>query len=435
MPRQQDWTMQAAAPHPMTVISLQKGLTLQSQTQGLSQGCVHWMRLASCCCAALPDPSLLFCAVLQVSPASTGMKTNDEVHRDARVCAVKCYYKADGVISDAMDAFQEQWNAQHPEHTISDTRSFIQLSVSKLEVSHTLHDAVGHGRPKLLSDDDAVKCADIVAEGYMQQQVVTEEGVSHEYEELKQFTSLSDALQMSARLRALTTDKGLKPEYVERRLHDVAPWLKYGVLPMKLPLSVDVMEARLQYCGMMLKFIEEDPDFLKRVFWYDECRIWFNMDLAGKLKVWYDRRKLAGQPPEENPMFELHGARRIDFALILNARLGCVYVEFLTGTTDIDTMGRHNPGMREHMERRKDFELARIEAVGDIEKKKGTGCYRVSQMWHCTAASYLYSAPVSTAVSHSQHVCCCAASTTMSAYSLLSVTNLAACNLVAASIA
>jgi hypothetical protein len=76
--------------------------------------------------------------------------------------------------------------------------------------------------------------------------------------------------------------------------------------------------------------------------------------------VWYDRRKLAGQPPEENPMFDLHTSRRIDFVLIVNARLGCVYVEFLTGTTDIDAMGRHNPGMREHMERRKDFELVRI---------------------------------------------------------------------------
>jgi hypothetical protein len=56
-------------------------------------------------------------------------------------------------------------------------------------------------------------------------------------------------------------------------------------------------------------------------------------------------------------------------------------------------------------------------------------------MSHSTVASYLYSAPASTAVSHSMHVCCGAASTTSSAYSLLSMTNLAACSLVAASMA
>lgn len=363
------------------------------------------------------------------------MRTTDDVHLQARVCAVKCYYKTDGNISEAMQAFEDDWNEQHEEHSISDTRSFIQLSVEKLEKSFDLHNAGGQGRRKLLSDADAMVCAAILGEGYMQQQVVIEGEVTREYEELKQYTSLSVALQLSARLRELTTDKGLKPVYVEGRLHDVAPWLKYGVLPMKLPLSEKVMKARLEYCRMMLKLIEEDPDFLKRVFWFDECRIWSNRDLAGKLRVWYDRRKLAGQPPEENPMFDLHTSRRIDFVLIVNARLGCVYVEFLTGTTDIDKMGRHNPGMREHMERRKDFELERKKYQNDITEKLGTGCYRVSQMWHCTVASYLYSAPVRTAVSHSMHVCCCVASTTRSAYSLLSMTNLAACSLVAASMA
>ena len=55
------------------------------------------------------------------------MRTTNELHLQARVCAVKCYYKKDGNISEAMQAFDDDWNAQHPKHTISDTRSFIQL--------------------------------------------------------------------------------------------------------------------------------------------------------------------------------------------------------------------------------------------------------------------------------------------------------------------
>ena len=102
------------------------------------------------------------------------MRTTNEVHLQARVCAVKCYYKKDGNISEAMQAFEDDWNAQHPKHTVTDTRKFIQLSVKKLEKSFDLHDSGGQGRHKKLTDADAGVCADILAEGYMQQQVVLE---------------------------------------------------------------------------------------------------------------------------------------------------------------------------------------------------------------------------------------------------------------------
>lgn len=304
------------------------------------------------------------------------MRTIDEVHLDARVCAVRCYYQALGDMPAAMQAFEEEWNEENQKHTISDTRSFIQLSVKKLETHYDLHNRGGQGRHPQLSDQDAFECANIVAEGYPQHNVVVVDGAARGYEEYKQFTSLSEALLMSQPLRARTTAKGMKAEYVMGRLHDVAPFLTYGVLPMKLPLSATLMEARLAYCKEMLRRLESDPGFLERVFWFDECRIWFNKELAGKLRVWYDRRKLAGQPPEENPMFNLHGAKRIDFVLILNAKLGFVYVEFLTGTTDIDTDGRHNPGMRAHIARRAQFDTHYTKKAD----KPGTGCYRVSHM-------------------------------------------------------
>lgn len=304
------------------------------------------------------------------------MKTKTDEHLQARVCAIKCYYQADEDMAAAMGAFEKQWNEQHLKHTISDVRAFIKLSVSKLEEGYSLRDAGGQGRKHTLSEEDALVCAELLAKGYWQEHVAEVEGVSRPWGEYKQYTSLSEALAASAGLRKLTTDKGMKQAYVERRLHEVARWLTYGKLPMKLPLSPKAIEQRLQYCRLLLRLLEEDPDFLMRVFWVDECRIWFNKDLAGKLMVWYDRRKLDGQPPMENPLLALHGTKRIDFILILNARLGCVYVEFLTGTTDIDEMGRRNPGMRQHMQTRKQWEALRT----DLTKKLGTGCYRVSQM-------------------------------------------------------
>lgn len=300
------------------------------------------------------------------------MVKHDLVHHQARVCACKCYWQEQGDMPAAVAAFREEWNELHPEHMIIDVRHFIKRCVEALEDRFHLFDAGGQGAPHKLSNDDAVKCAEILVAGYPQECVVTVGGKTERYDEQKQFTSLGQALQMSAPLRALTTDKGMSEDYVMGRLHDVAPYLAYGVLPVKAKLSQEAMNARVEYCKEMLQRLEREPDFLERVFWADECRIWVNKDLSGKLKVWYDKRKLEGQPPQSSPMAGLHGSKRIDFLLIVNAKLGCVYVEFLTGTTDIDRMGRHTPGMQQHLETRRNFDQ-------QAQEKPGTGCYRVSQ--------------------------------------------------------
>lgn len=267
------------------------------------------------------------------------MVRHDLLHHQARVRACKCFYQERGDMAAAIRAFQEEWNEQHPEHSITDVRKFISHSVDSLEDRFHLFDAGGQGAPHKLSDDDAIRCAELLSAGYPQECVATVGGQTLHYIDVKQFTSLGQALQMSAELRALTTDKRMSEEYIEGRLHDVSPYLAYGVPPVKAKLSQKAMNARLEYCKEMLQQLEREPEYLERVFWADECRVWVNKELSGKLKVWYDKRKYEGQPPQSSPLAGLHGSKRIDFFLIVNAKLGCVYVEFLTGTTDIDSMG------------------------------------------------------------------------------------------------
>lgn len=307
------------------------------------------------------------------------MVVHDKLHLEARVCACKCFYAAGCDMPAAIVIFQEEWNDSHPEHRIADVRAFIQKSVSKLENNGDLHDAGGQGRHHKLSDDDARTCADIISAGYLQEQKLTDHGVSLVWYEHKQYTSLSEALTESDALRALTTDKGLSEDYVKGRLHDVAPYLIYGPLPMKMPLTHAQMAARVRYCKRMLKRLVQDPDFLMKVFWVDECRIWFNKDLAGRLMVWFDRRKVYGQPPESNMWFDIHISKRIDFLLILNAKMGFVYMEFLTGTTDLDTKLRHNQVMRDHVAARGRFRNYWPEGP-KAGAPPDNGHYRVSHM-------------------------------------------------------
>lgn len=290
------------------------------------------------------------------------MVQHDELHLQARLLAVQLYYKHSEQMPAAVAAF-EQWNAAHPDHQIKGVRNFISRSVDKLRNHFTLMDLTGGGRPHKLPHEAALRAVKIIAEGYMQERTGIDGGVVRFYYEQKRFTSLSEAIMLSAPLRALMQEYDVSHDYLLTRLHDVEPYLEYGHLPMKLVLTHQQMLDRRQYCIRMLSWLQRDPLLLKKIFWADECRIWYNKDLYGRLKVWYDRRDLEGHPPESHPDFSSRGAKRIDIFLIINACVGCVYVEFLTGTTDIEVDGRYNPDMRRQMA---------------LRTAAGVGCYKVS---------------------------------------------------------
>ena len=270
------------------------------------------------------------------------------LHLQARYLAVQLYFRHNEQMPAAVAAFA-QWNAAHPEHEIIDVRNFIHRTVEKLGTHFTLLDRTGGGRPFKLPHDAAMRAVGIIAEGYMQEHCVIDGGVERYYYEHKRFTSLSEAIMHSAPLRALMQQYDVSHDYLLSRLHDVEPLLAYGPLPMKMVLTPLQMHERQQYCLRMLAALQADPYLLYKIFWVDECRILVSKDLFGRLKVWYDRRDLEGQPPEPHPEFTHGNARRIDLLLIVNAVLGCVYVEFLTGTTNIEMDGRINPAMQRQM--------------------------------------------------------------------------------------
>lgn len=71
------------------------------------------------------------------------MVKHDELHLQARVCAIKCYYTALCKMSAAQQAFEVQWNGVHQDHKIKDTYKFIKHSVSKLEDEYDVHRCCG----------------------------------------------------------------------------------------------------------------------------------------------------------------------------------------------------------------------------------------------------------------------------------------------------
>lgn len=290
------------------------------------------------------------------------MPPHDKEQMHARTFAVECYYTSGKVLAEAIHQFEGAWNAQHA-NKIADVRSFIRHNVEKFERYATVQDLGGQGRHVSVPDDVVRQIGSIINKGHMQECRFRYDGKYIKYQEGTRFASLSEAIRESAEIQQLLkrfrgkSDEEGHVKYMLRRLHEVVPALVYAHLPMKRPLSVEDKIQRVQYCEDRLVDLEEDPDMLDGVYWGDECSIWLNKHECGQLMVWFERNDVHGLPPAENVFCGREGSVRLEVLLIVHARRGLVWVEFLTGTDGLETDGRHNQLMRDHMSYREQLGL------------------------------------------------------------------------------
>lgn len=283
------------------------------------------------------------------------------------MASVQSYWEAGQQMPEAMRLFDIQWNSHHPAGSsghIADPRHFISYNVRKLEQEFTLHDLSGQSHAPKMPDEVVRQCAGILGHGYEQQLWVQVGGNWHQFWEPRHYTSIRQACELSAELGGYLDDYDVTPKYLLRRMHEVVPDLVYSALPMKMELSHVNKLARAQYAGWMYQLHLADPNFLKRVVFGDETRIYVGKDLMGKLFVYHFRHDTEGRVPLSNPLLDHHNTLRVDVLLFVSAQHGLEWVEWLTGTTGLETTGRHNAGMQQIWARR----------MAD-----GRGRYKVSQ--------------------------------------------------------
>jgi hypothetical protein len=305
------------------------------------------------------------------------MPPHDREQLDARVFAVECWYTSGKVMYDAIQHFESGWNEQH-ERKISDVRSFIRNNVEKIEQHHGVGDLGGQGRHVSMPDGVVKQIGAIIAKGHTEDCSFQFDGEEIAYIEGLRFTSLSQAIRESTEIQQLLgrylrrADEEACVKHLLRRLHEVMPRLVYQHLPMKRPLSDVDKKARVRYSDGLLEALEADPNYLDDVYWGDEVSIWLNKHECGKLMCWFEKHDVHGMPPADNMLCDREGSVRLDVLLVVNARRGLVWVEFLTGTKDLEQDGRHNAQMRECMRLR---ELS-YKGVKGSENFK-LGCYKV----------------------------------------------------------
>lgn len=273
----------------------------------------------------------------------------------ARLAAIKAFYGARGDQQQAVAAFEAGWNTQHgkadPAH-IHAVRQFMSYNVNKLETTFTLLSSQSPGRPPTIPDEEVKRAAEILSSGHWVHTFMEVGNREVDYLHWCRYTSIKEAIMRDPYLSDMCAKYGVGADHIRKRLHEVDPQLQYGPLSMKDVLSDVVKKQRLDYARDMLFRLQCSPDFLKDVYFMDECRIWVGRNLQGKLMVWSHRGDFEGEPPIPNELLGVHQGFKINLLLVVNAREGVVWKEFLSGTAGLADDERHNPEMEEVMRRR-----------------------------------------------------------------------------------
>lgn len=272
---------------------------------------------------------------------------------EARLAAVVCMIKHDAVHphvpAGAIAMFEEQWNTQHPPGSlghINAVRQFLSYNFQKLHNSYTLQTGHSGGHAPRIPDEVAKRCANILAEGYMQQRYLFVEDHVLTYTEHAYFTSIKDAVQHEQYLQGVLQQYDVSLDHLLRRCKEVDPQLVYRRLPMKRALPERTVQLRRTFGLDQQMRLLQIPSLLYDTFFMDECTIWVGKDLMNRLRVWCHRGEFEGQPPFPNRWLGRGQPFKISFLLVVSARKGWFYKEFLTGTQHLPELGRHNAEMQ-----------------------------------------------------------------------------------------
>jgi len=254
-----------------------------------------------------------------------------------------------GTWADAAKLFDFRWNTDARKDAGLEVKApdhFVRYQVNKLYEKGSLRDVVDHPHPPKMPDAKVKEAANILAGGYDMPCCDDSTGVLRVWSEHRHFTSMAQATKWSPELYSMMQEYDVTPRYLLDRMHEVCKDLVYSALPIKEQLSPAQKKTRQGYAQWMLALYHADPDFLNKIIWGDETRIYLGRELSGKLKVYHFRGDHAEDGPEECKLLNKQNMIRLDVVLFVSAVWGCCHVEFLTGTTDIRTDGRASDGMQ-----------------------------------------------------------------------------------------
>jgi hypothetical protein len=255
----------------------------------------------------------------------------------ARALAFLALMWAGGCLKTAAALYDQKCNPLlPPESRIKAPKAFIAYQKKKLLETGGLQDRKRSGRKTKISKDTIAHCCEVLKGGYAVFEPALNT-IGHRY-----WASIKDAVygpNSNPFLAWVCTQHGVTPELLQKRLHRHDPNLAHKHLRFKKSLSPEQVFERQWVASRLLQLSLAQPTLLDSALWVDECAINFSGNDLKTVKVYCDRRSAAAQAT--HAMYRnIPGTRyrtiTVRIIAAVNARIGPIYFEFTTGTTDIN---------------------------------------------------------------------------------------------------
>lgn len=219
-------------------------------------------------------------------------------------------------------------------------KKFLQDATVK-NLPHTKH-VNTNSLLSAIPPDEAKLASFILKQGYTESTPLPDDEV---YTEHNYFTSLQDAMDHSFALRGIYEKYEAMCENVThakfmRALYKYDPLLRVRRIHMKYALDDDLKEERQHKARYFYSKANSDPDWLKRIFFVDECAVNFDHEINKGVHVYCDAHDKGYR--FVIPFEKLEPSKGIKMKVMgaVNMLCGPIFLEFTTGTTDVQRM--HN---------------------------------------------------------------------------------------------
>ena len=262
----------------------------------------------------------------------------------ARILAFIALFHAHGCLKSAAAYYEAHCNLLlPPEKRVKAPKPFIAYQKKKLLDTGSLDDRARSGRKSKIPKGVLTQCCEALKGGYLSMEQAAR---AFGY---RQWASIKDAVygpNCHPFLAQVCLQFGVTPQLLQRRLHRHDPNLVHKQLHFKKPLTIEQQLVRQSVASQLLACSLASPGLLLRAFWMDECSITFSSGAISKVKVYCDKRSHAAQathPTYTNMPGTRYRTITVHCIAAVNALTGAVYLEFTTGTTDIQR--RHLPNI------------------------------------------------------------------------------------------
>lgn len=215
---------------------------------------------------------------------------------------------------------------------------FIRFWTNRFIEEGSLLDHKVHHTPKSITQQEALNASVWLKTGYWIQ--VQGRGPSHTRWVHRWYPSVSRACKKCPELKAIRDKYGLSNKQLLYWMRKYDPELRRKRVYCKYGFDDEMLQTRQTRARSLLQRATLDPTFLDRCYFIDECTIWLDNEVKKGIKVYCDAHDQDVHSVLHYEKLQEDKAIKVHFIAAVNAVHGCVYLEFTTGTTDIQR--KHN---------------------------------------------------------------------------------------------